>query len=284
LAWGVLALFLAVVLAPAADNAVQQAQRRLITLGYQLGTPDGVHGARTVVALKKFQADHGLASTGALDAKTLEALNGAAAPQDKKGVAPAVPASVRVVEPLVFVPATSDSSAMSETLDAMKEADERFKDYALSDSRAEIPLSDVSITVINKMPVFTEPRTSSSPGSFSFGGTDRDLTQDERNGVTEAIRRSTAAYLDKRFRVTKGARFEVVIIVSGGAHPNQVRIMNGFDPYGIETFRTMFIDTQSKALVWCTAREAYGKTLDAATQVVVNDVPKRLDTLFGITN
>jgi hypothetical protein len=66
--------------APATSTAptkttIQAAQKRLLALGYQCGTADGVMGARAVAALRKFQADRSLPVTGQLDRKTLDALN-----------------------------------------------------------------------------------------------------------------------------------------------------------------------------------------------------------------
>jgi peptidoglycan hydrolase-like protein with peptidoglycan-binding domain len=68
-------------------KAIQQAQQRLLSLGYDPGAADGVPGAKTIAALKRFQTDHGLAATGALDSKTSEALSGASGSQEKKPVA-----------------------------------------------------------------------------------------------------------------------------------------------------------------------------------------------------
>lgn len=184
------------------------------------------------------------------------------------------------MEPVVFVPPKSENA--TDTVDALKGTEEQFKDYTPNKTPAQIELRDVSVTILNKMDAFAEPVTSSTPGEFSFGGRDRTLSPDERNKVTEEIRNSATAYLEKRLRVTKDARFHVAVIVSGGQHRNQVHIVNGFDPYGIETFYTLLIDTQSKSVIWGSGREGYGKTLDAATKVVANGVPEQLDILFGI--
>jgi peptidoglycan hydrolase-like protein with peptidoglycan-binding domain len=61
--------------ASATKRTIQGAQERLQALGYQAGSPDGVLGAKTIAALKKFQSDHELSATGVLDRKTLDALN-----------------------------------------------------------------------------------------------------------------------------------------------------------------------------------------------------------------
>ncbi|MEO1642001.1 MAG: peptidoglycan-binding protein, partial [Pseudomonadota bacterium] len=44
-------------------------------LGYEAGTPDGIAGAGTRTAIRAFQADHGLATTGEIDVGLIEALN-----------------------------------------------------------------------------------------------------------------------------------------------------------------------------------------------------------------
>jgi peptidoglycan hydrolase-like protein with peptidoglycan-binding domain len=44
------------------------------TTGYQVGPADGALGAKTIAALKSFQATHGLPVSGALDQATVAAL------------------------------------------------------------------------------------------------------------------------------------------------------------------------------------------------------------------
>jgi hypothetical protein len=57
------------------QKTIREAQQRLQLLGYEPGTADGVMGSKTVLAVKKFQADHGLAVTGTFDPKTLQAIS-----------------------------------------------------------------------------------------------------------------------------------------------------------------------------------------------------------------
>jgi hypothetical protein len=57
-----------------ASYEVMRAQTRLASLGYVIGTVDGVVGVRTRTAISKFQADLGLAVDGVLGPKTREAL------------------------------------------------------------------------------------------------------------------------------------------------------------------------------------------------------------------
>ena len=55
---------------PAAPLSVREAQVKLASLGYDVGTPDGKTGGRTTSALKQFQASRGLQVTGKLDTAT----------------------------------------------------------------------------------------------------------------------------------------------------------------------------------------------------------------------
>jgi photosystem II stability/assembly factor-like uncharacterized protein len=57
-----------------ADDNVKRAQEALNVAGYNVGTPDGVAGTRTVTAIRKFQADRRIPVSGKLDDTTLMAL------------------------------------------------------------------------------------------------------------------------------------------------------------------------------------------------------------------
>jgi photosystem II stability/assembly factor-like uncharacterized protein len=59
---------------PTRSDAVKRAQEALSLAGYEVGTPDGIAGTRTVTALRKFQAAKSINVTGQLDAATLAAL------------------------------------------------------------------------------------------------------------------------------------------------------------------------------------------------------------------
>lgn len=50
-------------------------QQKLLALGYQIGIPDGVAGKRTTDALRKFQKDNGLVSSGIADEPTVQRLS-----------------------------------------------------------------------------------------------------------------------------------------------------------------------------------------------------------------
>ena len=57
-----------------APLSMLDAQRKLRSLGYDVGTPDGSYGPHTRRALLAFQKSHGLTATGRLDAETTRAL------------------------------------------------------------------------------------------------------------------------------------------------------------------------------------------------------------------
>ena len=57
-----------------ADSETLQGQKLLSIRGYDVGKPDGIFGARTSAAIKKFQRDKGIPITGAFDIKTKSAL------------------------------------------------------------------------------------------------------------------------------------------------------------------------------------------------------------------
>lgn len=56
------------------DASVKSAQSALNAQGYSAGSEDGVSGPNTQAAIRKFQADKGLAQTGMLDPATKSAL------------------------------------------------------------------------------------------------------------------------------------------------------------------------------------------------------------------
>ncbi|HEX8070357.1 MAG TPA: peptidoglycan-binding protein [Pyrinomonadaceae bacterium] len=59
---------------PTERALVQEAQAALNAAGYDVGTPDGVAGTRTIATLRKFQSDKQLPVTGTFDETTLGAL------------------------------------------------------------------------------------------------------------------------------------------------------------------------------------------------------------------
>lgn len=67
--------------ARAGDPVLQQAQQRLVKLGYELGLPDGIYGPMTRQALTAFQRAQQLPVTGILDAATIQALERVAMPE-----------------------------------------------------------------------------------------------------------------------------------------------------------------------------------------------------------
>lgn len=66
----------------AIDPVLQDAQRKLSTLGYEPGMADGVYGPRTRQALEEFQREQHLPLSGLLDTATLQALDRQTAPPE----------------------------------------------------------------------------------------------------------------------------------------------------------------------------------------------------------
>ena len=62
------------------DPTIFEAQKKLEELGYDPGKPDGIKGKKTVTAIKHFQEDSGLPTTGRLDAITKIRLSAQRAP------------------------------------------------------------------------------------------------------------------------------------------------------------------------------------------------------------
>ncbi|MGB7923807.1 MAG: YCF48-related protein [Pyrinomonadaceae bacterium] len=56
------------------NDMVKRAQQALIAAGYDVGTPDGAAGTKTVTAIRKFQAEKGIPVSGKFDDATLTAL------------------------------------------------------------------------------------------------------------------------------------------------------------------------------------------------------------------
>src|SRR5258708_25160903 len=70
------------------DDVVRHAQEALERAGYEIGTPDGQLGPRTVAAVKRFQTDRYLTVSGQLDEATLAALIVDAGASMTSGAAP----------------------------------------------------------------------------------------------------------------------------------------------------------------------------------------------------
>lgn len=56
-------------------KSVKQVQKAMNTLGYDVGTPDGVYGEKTLKAVRKFQKKHDLGADGLVGVKTAKAIN-----------------------------------------------------------------------------------------------------------------------------------------------------------------------------------------------------------------
>lgn len=75
----------AAAVAKRSDEMVKRAQESLNAAGFNVGTPDGAAGARTVAAIRKFQAAQNIPVSGDLDVETLTALGLAGGVQTTSG-------------------------------------------------------------------------------------------------------------------------------------------------------------------------------------------------------
>lgn len=95
-----------------ADDMVMRAQAALNAAGYNVGTPDGQAGTRTVTALRQFQAAKELPQTGKFDVTTLTALGLGGGKQSigvEQGIATAPIALTETVNALAYLPEADGS-------------------------------------------------------------------------------------------------------------------------------------------------------------------------------
>jgi plasmid maintenance system killer protein len=90
-----------------ADPTVQAVQARLNDLGYNVGAPDGIAGTRTSEAIRRFQADQGMAVDGLASDRLLERLIRAAPRGDGGGRTTSSVASL--APPLSTTPSTREA-------------------------------------------------------------------------------------------------------------------------------------------------------------------------------
>lgn len=82
-------------------------QESLDYLGYSVGTPDGVFGAKTKKAINDFQKDNGIKATGVADKKTITAIN----KQVKEAAAGTSPAAPPTQSDVTDTGAATDTAA-----------------------------------------------------------------------------------------------------------------------------------------------------------------------------
>jgi photosystem II stability/assembly factor-like uncharacterized protein len=95
-----------------ADDMVMRAQTALNAAGYNVGTPDGQAGTRTVAALRQFQAAKELPQTGKFDDVTLTALGLGGGKQSlgvEQGIQTAPVALTETINALAYLPENDGS-------------------------------------------------------------------------------------------------------------------------------------------------------------------------------
>lgn len=107
-------------------NDVADLQRRLNSLGYSAGEPDGVFGTRTQTAVKQFQKDNGINATGNVSFVTLKALFPELAP-----VATARPTTKPIVGSVVTTKPTTKPSYVTSYRSSEETADDTLTEMYL---------------------------------------------------------------------------------------------------------------------------------------------------------
>jgi hypothetical protein len=188
-------------------------------------------------------------------------------------------------EAVTFVPPEWGADARDISLGRLYKATQSFNDYKISETREQIKMQEVSLAILNQVDVFGDPKTHSDfengQLNITSGVNTRSVSQAERDNSTALVRDAAAASLKTRLSLKDNARFEILVILSGNP---TTRFFNDdvFEQYGIESFDVIFLDTETKSLIWSTARQAYGKTLDNATSNIARSVPEQIDVLFGV--
>ena len=95
--------------ASASDDMVKRAQEALNAAGYDVGTPDGRAGTRTVAAIRKFQEDKGIPVSGKLDDATLSSLGLAGGVQTSTAAGKLPSPAVYLSDPINALATTYDA-------------------------------------------------------------------------------------------------------------------------------------------------------------------------------
>lgn len=133
---------------------VRRAQTRLIELGYLQGNADGIFGAKSLTAVKRFQTLNGLEATGELDEATLEAM----ASEDAVKVRPSL---------------TYDSKG-----DAVKELQERLILFGFLNNGADGDFGDKTATAVIRFQEHLEKQGKAADLGIEATGVATSETQD----------------------------------------------------------------------------------------------------------
>lgn len=149
-----------------ADDTVRRAQAALNAAGYNIGTPDGQAGTRTVAAIRRFQAAKDLPQTGKFDDVTLTALGLGGGKQSigvEQGIQSAPVALTETVNALVYLPeADGASKILAATNNGLYRSSDPAKGWEKMPFGANLDTRTLSVSVSAQNPQTIYVGTSSS--------------------------------------------------------------------------------------------------------------------------
>jgi peptidoglycan hydrolase-like protein with peptidoglycan-binding domain len=168
-----------------ADPTVQAVQARLNDLGYTVGAPDGIAGIRTSEAIKKFQADQGIAVDGVASNRLLDRLVAVASSGVSGRQATAEPVSEPQPTPSAPVATSSQAHAGGEptVLDPLSADEERSLESVCSSAKYTQGPAAYQACITRQLTALQ-----SAPRGHDFSG----LTDDEHRSLEAAC--SSAKY------------------------------------------------------------------------------------------
>jgi hypothetical protein len=122
--------------ASALDGNLKKAQQLLTDKGYQPGTPDGIFGSKTELALKQYQKDNGLPQTGVIDEATAKALGvDVHVPVKREKYAPINPKELYCTVKFEEMMVLSGAKGQHELVGSVKQLKCEGKDIELADPK-----------------------------------------------------------------------------------------------------------------------------------------------------
>jgi peptidoglycan hydrolase-like protein with peptidoglycan-binding domain len=168
-----------------ADPTVQAVQARLNSLGYNVGAPDGIAGARTSEAIKRFQLDQGIAVDGVASDRLLDQLVAVASSGVSGRQATAEPVSEPQSTPRAPIATSSPAHAGGEPagLDPLSADEERSLESSCSSAKYTQGPAAYQACITRQLGALQ-----SAPRGHDFSG----LTDDEHRSLEAAC--SSAKY------------------------------------------------------------------------------------------
>jgi hypothetical protein len=186
---------------------------------------------------------------------------------------------------LTFTPPAS-TGKKDEFLSALQSLGDQFKAYEVTDTRDEIQVRELSITVANTLKTFEGVEFQAAGAGDGAGVVGhmamvtKPLDDNIRSQVYSTILKSTTAYLNKKCRVSDQAAMRLMIILYGG---NSMYFDNNQSPWGVMEIRLFLLDTKQQHVIWYSDK-AWGLGRDAthAADYAATSIKSQLDTLLGV--